>query len=517
MPQMLRPPSVGPIVGHTSDTSVRLWIRAADVANLRTVGVAALYEEGQPEPREVSYFRLHREYDRTGTVDFHGLSPNTRYTARLASVVVDSLDPELIVDDKEVFERLPDKSVWKEDFRRLDAAGFEASFTTFPSSAGGGFSFLMGSCRYPGVMGQSKRSDEIFQAMHRHVVEQAKGKDASPPRFVLMMGDQIYADKLNSAISLGRADTWPEFQARYTEAFSTPYIRQLMRSLPTYMILDDHEIEDNWVQGRLKDALKRDLFQSAIRAYMSYQWVHGPRNFGKRIHYSFDCAQAPFFVLDVRTQRIREDQDDTLRGNHLLGYPAKPSAPGFKGQLDQFCDWLAQMQQQRGNVPKFVVSPGVFAPNEVCSRGGSGRSDSWPAFPETRRRVLRAIVDNGVQNVVFLSGDVHCSNVSEIYFEKKDGGALPLRAYSIVSSAFYWPFPFADGDPLGFVHDSKAEADGFEIDGSVTMHYRSRGFEQDDNFTQVTYDTGRSMLVVRNYNRKGQPLGLPHELRLAAL
>ncbi|WNG57721.1 hypothetical protein F0U59_25400 [Archangium gephyra] len=174
------------------------------------------------------------------------------------------------------------------------------------------------------------------------------------------------------------------------------------------------------------------------------------------------------------------------------------------------------MQEQRGNVPKFVVSPGVFVPNEVGSRGGrGGSSDSWPAFPETRRRVLSTIVDNGVQNVVFLSGDVHCSNVSEISFEKRRG-KLPLKAFSIVSSAFYWPFPFADGDPLGFVHDSKAEQDGFDIDGSVTMHYRTRGFEQDDNFTQVTHDTARNALVVRNFSRKGKLLKEPNELKLAA-
>ena len=517
MPQMLRAPSVGPIVGHTTDTSVRLWIRAADVPDLRTVGVAALYEWGRSEPKEVRYFRLHREYDRTGTVDFEGLKPDTRYTARLGSVTVDSLDSDLIVEDEEVFERLPkDLRVWKEDFLRLDPEVSEATFTTHPRATEKGFSFLMGSCRYPGLMGQSKRSDEIFQAMYRHV-ELARNETPLPPRFVLMMGDQIYADKLNRSLPMGRADTWREFQERYVEAFTTPYIRQLMRSVPTYMILDDHEIEDNWVQSRLKDALKRDLFHNAIRAYMSYQWVHGPRNFDKRIHYSFDCAQVPFFVLDGRTQRIRDDDDGSLRGNHLLGYPAKKSAPGFKGQLDQFCDWLVEMQEQRGNVPKFVVSPGVFAPNDVGARGANGgSSDSWAAFPETRRHVLRTIVGNGVQNVVFLSGDIHCSNVSEISFEKKRGGKLPLKAFSIVSSAFYWPFPFADGDPLGLVHDSKAEEDGFDVDGSVTMHYTTRGFEQDDNFTHVTYDTARNALVVQNYSRKGMPLKGPNELKLAA-
>jgi len=506
---------VGPIVGHTTATSCRLWMRASDVEELRTVGIAVLLKDGKPLPETARYFRLHREYDRTGTVDFDGLEPDSTYSARLGSVVVDSSDPEIIIEDAEVYRHLPEPRVWVEDLLRGDAAKSEARFTTFPRSAPQGFSFLMGSCRYPGLLANAKRADEIFLAMHRHV-EGASGE--LRPRFVLMMGDQIYADKFSPDVAVGRADTWQEFHERYVSAFSTPYIRRLMRSVPTYMILDDHEIEDNWVKGRIENAVKRDLFHTAIRAYMSYQWVHGPRNFEKRMHYSFGFAQCPFFVLDERTQRIRDDGKPGLPGNHLLGYPSKPSAPEYKGQVDQFCEWLAQSQQRHGNGPKFVVSPSVFAPNDVGSRGaGAVGSDAWPAFPETRRRVLKTILEHQVQNVVFLSGDVHCSNVSEIYFERKGVGELPLKAFSIVSSAFYWPFPFADGDPLGFVHDSKAEEDGFDIDGSTTMHYRARGFEQDDNYTQVTYDAVRNVLVAANYSRKGVLLKAQNELKLAPL
>jgi hypothetical protein len=33
-----------------------------------------------------------------------------------------------------------------------------------------------------------------------------------------------------------------------------------------------------------------------------------------------------------------------------------------------------------------------------------------------------------------------------------------LYAYDITSSALYWPFPFADGDPNNHVHDSRRQA-----------------------------------------------------------
>ena len=73
----LRNPGLGPIVGHTTSTS-RLWIRAGDPgdqnhkldADRRTVGVIAVLEvDGQRVEGPPAYFRLHREFDRTGTFD----------------------------------------------------------------------------------------------------------------------------------------------------------------------------------------------------------------------------------------------------------------------------------------------------------------------------------------------------------------------------------------------------------------------------------------------------------------
>jgi len=113
-------------------------------------------------------------------------------------------------------------------------------------------------------------------------------------------------------------------------------------------------------------------------------------------------------------------------------------------------------------------------PNDIGERWGPKtepldprrlhRSDSWPAYPNTRRAILDCIVANGVQNVVFLAGDIHCSNVVEMVFSR-DQNVLPLKAFSITSSAFYWPFPFADGNPGDYVHDSrsKGQEDGFRL------------------------------------------------------
>lgn len=170
------------------------------------------------------------------------------------------------------------------------------------------------------------------------------------------------------------------------------------------------------------------------------------------------------------------------------------------------------MQQTRGNVPKFIVSSSVFVPNGVdtlLSDRHKEKDDSWPCFPNTRRRILQTIVEEKIQNVIFLSGDIHCSSLAKLEFTN----AKELVSYSIVSSAFYWPFAFADGDPSSYVHDSQAPNtnDRFEIGPALgAMNYKAWGFTQDDNFCRVDVDPGKSALVVQAFDWDGAPIERSH-------
>ena len=357
-----------------------------------------------------------------------------------------------------------------------------------------------------------KDADRIFGAM----VRQFDARNSEPPRFTLMVGDQIYADMLN-ALPVGRADTYQEFQERYHTAFSSPNMRNLLRTAPSYMILDDHEIADNWTQDRLKKEKERALYNYAFGAYMTYQWSHGPRSFGQRPYYKFACGGYPFFILDTRTERYK-DEKMGLADNHLLGMPTIDLA--HRSQLDEFLAWLADQQRLFGNAPKFVVSSSVFCPNDMSERldaapgtaqaalytANANRrdgSDSWPAFPNTRRAILDKIVQLGIQNVVFLTGDIHCANIARLSFEV--GGAdTGIVAYDITSSAFYWPFPFADGDPNNYVHDSRKpdQQDPFPIEGGE-MNYRAWGFTQKDNFCRIDIDKQAKALKVGFFDQNG--------------
>jgi len=225
---------------------------------------------------------------------------------------------------------------------------------------------------------------------------------------------------------------------------------------------------------------------------------HAPRNYGRWLYYDFVRDGYPFFVTDGRTQRFKEDDPDDLADNHMLGRPS------FRGddpsQLERLCDWLRTQQETRGNVPKFIVSASVFVPNTIQSTRSDRKKnecDSWPAYPSTRRELLDAIVTHGVQNVVFLSGDIHNSNVAEIRFSGTPE-AEKLRALSVTSSAFYWPFFFADGEPSNYVHysGSRRTPDSFRVNAEVTMDYRAWNFTQEDNYCRLHLDRAGSRLEV---------------------
>lgn len=581
----LRKPIVGPIVGHTTTNSCRLWIAAGDPVvkskeseNRRTIGVIGVYDEAKKAvlPQNVYYFRLRREYDRTGTFNLgsdislwedegqkgepYKLKPDTKYTVRMSSLTLDdSIDNDMEVTSEYIAKRLPNPGVWASALTSRNELYAEAVFKTAKSLKAkdkSSVSFLLGSCRYPGMMWKRKEADRIFAPM----VAMNENVD-----FTLMVGDQIYADLYNRLIPVGLADTYEEFQERYRTAFSSPNMANLLSRVPTYMTLDDHEIEDNWTQDRIKKSEKRTLFNLAISFYMSYQWSHGPRFEDSYIHsremsghdvhlkrqttpklyYNFTRNGYPFFVLDTRTQRYKNEDTDSiganvkenmkewftkqnrLDDNHMLGQPSLHHAE--PNQLDYLCAWLRHMQEDYGNVPKFIITSSVFAPSEVNSTKGDNekeKSDSWDAFPNTRRTVLSTIVEHKIQNVIFLSGDIHCANLAELKFT---GAGKDIKSYCVTSSAFYWPFSFADGEPSSYVHDSKDSRtpDTFKISDELgSMDYKAWGFTQADNFAHVEVLANTNELQVQLYGSKGEQLervqkngmtsNKPEKLKLAA-
>ncbi|MDY7233166.1 alkaline phosphatase D family protein [Hyalangium rubrum] len=468
----VKPVTVGPLVGHTTDTTVRLWGRGerpTASGGQFCYGVAQVLESGSTTPAQAAYFKLRPEDDFTGTVDFQGLRPGKPYAYRMG----------YFFSDVEQHLMLPALGL------QLEGA-ISGVFRTARAPGSPEFSLVFGSCRHPtpgvedGLPGVPERGDRIFGT----ILEQVEG--GTPTDALLMVGDQIYADV--------RADdrTFAQYCARHRQAFIQPNLRRLMARVPTYMAMDDHEIADNWSMDRLNDpklseaerAANKGRFLSAIEAYRCYQVVHSPAlkrvneqgatNAITELWYTFQSGPAHFFVMDVRTERFNRAQPPQLISAR---------------QMQAVRAWMAA---HKGEL-KFVVTAVPFYPD--VKLGGLAmweRNDKWAGFMHQRQQLLDFMRDEGVRRTVFLSGDVHVS----LWAELTSTSRPDFRAYSIISSAFNAP-AFT---PPEFIFEHTGILDG-QADYVVSRH---GGYTSASNFTRLTWKA--PTLRVEVFERKGKRL-----------
>ncbi|EOD81487.1 hypothetical protein D515_04389 [Grimontia indica] len=451
--------SVGPIVGHVDESSARIFGRA-DHQKLdngqprRAFGVARIRKAGSSF-RSPSIFKMNPNFDMTGIAVFQDLEPDTKYIYQVG----------WFFSDKELDEF---KASTKWDWKDADQGEFQTASNDIHAPK----QFVFGSCRYLlrlfGGSWFDNRGDKTF----RSILKQMEDGE-SVDRF-LMVGDQIYADDLNF---ISPDECVDQYLARYRDAFSQEHIRKLMSSVPTYMTLDDHEIEDNWPsKATSKDMTTK--YPAAIHSYQIYQMSHSPllsiKNDGKlsgsteRYYYAFQDGCCDFFVTDTRTERDPEDEE-------MIS----------ETQMEALLAWLAD---DSGRV-KFVATSVPFFPDLKKEN-----DDKWSAYRQQRDQIINCIRDNNVQKVVFLAGDVHCSMSAELNIAQP--GEPPLNIYSIISSAFYWPYP----------HMKRSK---FKLKGSVASATDDNAYPlgtvsdvfSGDNFTRVSVTQER--IQIRVYERKG--------------
>jgi hypothetical protein len=322
----------GPLVGATSDTSVRLWARADRPASL----AFEYHLAGLPWPGVTSApLALSTTTDLTGSITITtGLTPDTAYEYRA------HLDGSILPETEGSFRTLP------------------------PTGAATPLTFALGADLEYGY-----DPYPIFD----HVASHA-------PAFVLLVGDQIYADQPAYAAPT----TW-EYGRKYRENWAEPHLAAFTRNIPTFMTWDDHEIFDNW------DAGTTGRYVPARAAFDNYQGSHNPvpRKAGE-LYYSFSSGPAGFYVMDTRTHRSAESDPEG---------PAKTMLGSVQKQ--DLENWLSTSTDRF----KFVVS------SVMWNDHGTTGNDSWLGYQTERLEVFNYIRTHHVCGVVLLSGDQHWTGV----------------------------------------------------------------------------------------------------------
>ena len=237
------------------------------------------------------------------------------------------------------------------------------------------FSFVTGSCAYINEPQYDRPGKpygggyEIFESMA-----------ADEPDMMLWLGDNIYLREVDF-------QSYSGFVHRYSHARQTPEMASLLKECPNYAIWDDHDFGPNDSDGSWIHA---DWSRKAFKTFWSnpsYGLPESPRC----ISTAFRFVDMEFFLLDNRTYRV----------NHQN----KTSSPQVLGQTQ--VDWLIQALRDSRAPFKFVCIGGQVLNDAAVYENVS-------QFPSEREEILNRLAEEDIQGVVFLSGDRHTTELSEL-------------------------------------------------------------------------------------------------------
>lgn len=452
---------LGPIIGHTTDRTAKIWMRGKQEGTPDKPFCYGAIEVHDAAGQLVQsrYCRLFSRHDYTGCVTMDGLSSATEYTVNIG------IECRAAGDEPPLGEAANGSIISGDPL-------YTSSFSTASPPDGLTLRFVFGSCRYLYWPGNAEKGDKTF----RSILERHR---ENPLDLVIMVGDQIYADPLNF---IGQSNDLEEFWEKYRKYFSQDNIRSLMSQVPTYMILDDHEIRNDWSKDQI--GKYGGLYQAAMQAYHSYQHLHNPDTDLGQFWYTFQVGAFPFFSVDTRTARVKKSTASVQKT--LLGI----------AQFNALIDWLFENK----TAPKlFIMSSVPFFPDNRSDE------DKWSEFDDERGRILEFIRNEEISGVTFLQGDVHNTNFARM-------GCIQDPAFeviSLVSSPFYWPYPHENES--AFFTNRMLEYFQWKTPNRremdfVQYQYQAEGFIGDENFVEVEIDLNASPPISKAsvFGRKGK-------------
>ncbi len=298
-----------------------------------------------------------------------------------------------------------------------------------------GTSFALASCQYPAGF----FDEPVAYRSYGQVLERLGASTGIKPRFALFVGDQVYVDPTAGLYDPSGGDD--RYRLPYEAWLRQQNVRSLLRQIPSFMLLDDHEIDDNWepVSEPIDDTANANNKKAGFEAFNKYQ-----RGMNGGLE-TFDFDGFHFFMLDTRTERMHRKVGPGLATAELVS----------PGAMARFKKWLRESPP-----PKFVMTPSILLPRhrravqrDPCLKSSNLSalsSDSWDGYPNTLRDVLAYIAENNIKQVVFLSGDEHRSCVARAELCDMVGNPI-TTVHSVHTGAMYAPYPFANAIGEDFV------------------------------------------------------------------
>ncbi len=291
--------------------------------------------------------------------------------------------------------------------------------------------------------------------------------------FFIKLGDTIYADYPTAAVPAAQAQSLSDYQKKHEEVYAAHSglntLADLQKSVSIFSMIDDHEVTNDFAGGALASSDARfnettglinqtTLYSNGLQAFTQYNAIANKRYaaIGDSL---FDNrpdlyrsqrygSTASIFIPDARSFRDAEltgvtDITDSVQIGGFLAQafdyttPTKTRTLLGKQQLDRLkADLLAA--QTDNVVWKFVAMP-----EPIQNLGVLAASDRYEGYASERSELLRFIDENAINNVVFVTTDIHGTIINDLTYQRREDvlSALastgnPLSAPQIKTSAF---------------------------------------------------------------------------------
>jgi alkaline phosphatase D len=246
----------------------------------------------------------------------------------------------------------------------------------------------------------------------------------------------IYGDPMltgRTHLPAKEATTLEDYRGRYAQYRTDADLQELHRQHPLIIVWDDHEFANNayldgaenhtegaegtWVD-RKRAGSKAFLEWMPIRVVAEAEPV-------AKIFRSFQFADLfDLIMLDTRmwARSQQAGKDDGAFDGTGVGTPEQWNDPARHIVGDEQAGWIEQQlnsSKMRGAHWRLIGNQVMFtqgrAPlDSMHSPAWILFSDFWDGYQIDRNRVLNYIANNGVQNTVFLTGDIHSSWAMEV-------------------------------------------------------------------------------------------------------
>ncbi len=229
---------------------------------------------------------------------------------------------------------------------------------------------------------------------------------------VIHLGDYIYEHGVDGYgdTTIGRLHEPPveiltldDYRIRYAQYRKDKDLIAVHANHPFIVIWDDHEIANNaYVEGAENHQEHEGSYiqrkAAARKAY--YEWM--PIREGEKLYRKFSFGKmADLIMLDERL----EGRSEQLSGVDNPDYPSEKRSMLGPNQLE----WFQSNIRNSNATWKVIGNQVIFSDRILLSSKNPKSMDAWDGYPAEKNKIAHTILDEGISDVIWITGDTHSS------------------------------------------------------------------------------------------------------------